>query len=53
MTKELFSFIKCLIEDTDLGSHLEVLFVPQDFVESLCQMIKQRPILETGPTSEE
>ena len=53
MTKELFSFMKRLIDETDLSSHLDVLFNPQSFVESLVMMIKDRPIIESGPSLDE
>jgi len=53
MTKELFSFIKRLIDETDLPSYVGVVFSVEEFVSSLCTMIKQRPILESGPNADD
>ena len=53
MTKELFLFMKRLIDETDLSLHMHVLFNPQSFVANLVKMIKTRPILERGPSIDE
>ena len=53
MTRELFLFMKRILDETDLAQWLQVVVPVEDFIASLCQMIKSRPILESGPSQDE
>ena len=49
VTKELFVFLTKLMNETKVANYLEVVFEPVAFVTMMLKLIKDRPILESGP----
>lgn len=48
VARELFSFVNKLMIETQVSKFLELVVPPLQFVAELCEMIRQRPILESS-----